>query len=220
MHVLAHRETPGLGDLVESSKSDWVRQFDGRSLGDPAVEDWRIERDGGAFDQLTGASIQTSKPDFVNVFPSVLEWVTRSAEAGKPWVVSCDEPTSLADAYALIKLLNREHGVFRFRVLVNMASSAQQAREVYEKITKVTDRFLDVALDYMGHVPRDDYLIKAVRKQRAVVEAFPRSRAATAFRTIADRVNKWPIPHAAGGHLEFFVERLVHGNLHDAEVMP
>ena len=135
-------------------------------------------------------------------------------------VVVCDEPASITDAYALIKLLNREHGVFRFRVLVNMASSAQQAREVYEKITKVTDRFLDVALDYMGHVPRDDYLIKAVRKQRAVVEAFPRSRAATAFRTIADRVNKWPIPHAAGGHLEFFVERLVQGNLHDAEVMP
>ena len=135
-------------------------------------------------------------------------------------VVVCDEPASITDAYALIKLLNREHGVFRFRVLVNMASSAQQAREVYEKITKVTDRFLDVALDYMGHVPRDDYLIKAVRKQRAVVEAFPRSRAATAFRTIVDRVNKWPIPHAAGGHLEFFVERLVQGNLHDAEVMP
>ena len=57
VHVLAHRETPGLGDQVETSKSDWVRQFAGRSLGDPAVEDWRIERDGGAFDQLTGASV-------------------------------------------------------------------------------------------------------------------------------------------------------------------
>ncbi len=135
-------------------------------------------------------------------------------------VVVCDEPASITDAYALIKLLNREYGVFRFRVLANMAGSAQEAREVYEKITKVTDRFLDVALDYMGHVPRDDYLIKAVRKQRAVVEAFPRSRAATAFRNLAERVEKWPIPRAAGGHLEFFVERLVQGNLHDAEVMP
>ena len=57
VHVLAHRETPGLGDQVESSKSDWIRQFDGRSLGDPAVAEWRIERDGGAFDQLTGASV-------------------------------------------------------------------------------------------------------------------------------------------------------------------
>lgn len=57
VHVLEHRETPGLGDGVESSKSDWVRQFAGRSLGDPAVEGWKIRRDGGAFDQLTGASV-------------------------------------------------------------------------------------------------------------------------------------------------------------------
>lgn len=57
IHVLAHRETPGLGDLVESSKSDWVRQFDGRSLGDPRVEGWKIRRDGGEFDQLTGATV-------------------------------------------------------------------------------------------------------------------------------------------------------------------
>lgn len=57
VHVLEHRETPGLGDGVESSKSDWVRQFDGRSLGDPALEGWKIRRDGGAFDQLTGASV-------------------------------------------------------------------------------------------------------------------------------------------------------------------
>ena len=57
IHVLGHRETPGLGDLIESSKSDWVRQFDGRSLGDPVADGWRIKRDGGEFDQLTGASV-------------------------------------------------------------------------------------------------------------------------------------------------------------------
>ena len=57
VHVLEHRETPGLGDLVESTKSDWVRQFDGRSLLDPVPDDWAIKRDGGQFDQLTGASV-------------------------------------------------------------------------------------------------------------------------------------------------------------------
>ena len=57
VEVLAHRETPGLGDRVESSKSDWVKQFDGRSLGDPVVTSWKIRRDGGEFDQLTGASV-------------------------------------------------------------------------------------------------------------------------------------------------------------------
>jgi len=57
VHVLEHRETPGLGDRVESGKSDWVQQFDGRSLIDPAPAGWKIKRDGGQFDQLTGASV-------------------------------------------------------------------------------------------------------------------------------------------------------------------
>jgi electron transport complex protein RnfG len=57
VHVLEHRETPGLGDGIETSKSPWARQFAGRSLGDPAVDRWAIRRDGGEFDQLTGASV-------------------------------------------------------------------------------------------------------------------------------------------------------------------
>jgi len=57
VHVLSHRETPGLGDRIESSKSEWVKQFDGRSLIDPQTSGWKIKRDGGEFDQLTGASV-------------------------------------------------------------------------------------------------------------------------------------------------------------------
>lgn len=57
IRIVEHRETPGLGDRIESSRSDWVLQFDGRSLGDPAFDLWAIRRDGGQFDQLTGASV-------------------------------------------------------------------------------------------------------------------------------------------------------------------
>ena len=57
VRVLEHRETPGLGDLIESSKSDWIEQFRKRSLTDPDRELWSIKRDGGVYDQLTGASI-------------------------------------------------------------------------------------------------------------------------------------------------------------------
>ncbi len=57
IQVLEHRETPGLGDRVESTKSDWVKQFDGHSLINPEPEGWAIKRDGGQFDQLTGASV-------------------------------------------------------------------------------------------------------------------------------------------------------------------
>jgi electron transport complex protein RnfG len=57
VHVLEHRETPGLGDRVESTKSDWVKQFVGHSLIDPDPAGWALKRDGGQFDQLTGASV-------------------------------------------------------------------------------------------------------------------------------------------------------------------
>ena len=124
-------------------------------------------------------------------------------------VVVCDEPASITDAYALIKLLSREYGMHRFRILANMAHSVQEGRELYGKILRVTDRFLDVALDYVGMVPYDDYLRKAVQKQRAVVDCYPRSRAAMAFKTLAGKVAGWPTPSGAGGHLEFFVERLI-----------
>ena len=57
VHVLEHRETPGLGDRVESTRSDWAKQFNGHSLLDPAPTGWAIKGDGGQFDQLTGASV-------------------------------------------------------------------------------------------------------------------------------------------------------------------
>ncbi len=57
VHVLEHRETPGLGDRIESTKSDWVKQFNGHSLLDPEPTGWAIKGDGGQYDQLTGASV-------------------------------------------------------------------------------------------------------------------------------------------------------------------
>ncbi|HHM04852.1 MAG TPA: MinD/ParA family protein [Gammaproteobacteria bacterium] len=140
------------------------------------------------------------------ISPSV---VTFSRAAQEVIVVVCDEPTSITDAYATIKLLNKDHGVYRFRVLANMVDSLQEGRELFAKLQIVTDRFLDAQLEFMGAVPYDEYLRKAVQRQRAVVEAFPRSKSATAFKNLAAKADKWPVPRAAGGHVEFFVERLI-----------
>jgi electron transport complex protein RnfG len=57
VRVIEHRETPGLGDAVDQRKSDWIEGFRGRSLGDPPAADWTVRKDGGAFDQFTGATI-------------------------------------------------------------------------------------------------------------------------------------------------------------------
>lgn len=57
VRVTAHRETPGLGDKVDIARSDWVHAFTGRSLGNPAAEKWKVKKDGGVFDQFTGATV-------------------------------------------------------------------------------------------------------------------------------------------------------------------
>lgn len=124
-------------------------------------------------------------------------------------VVACDEPTSLTDAYAFIKLLNRDYGVHQFQVVANMVKGAQQGRQLFLKLSKVTDRYLDVTLNFLGAVPDDDYLRKAVQKQSAVVKAFPSSQSAVVFRDLARKVDAWPLSENTAGHLEFFVERMI-----------
>lgn len=127
-------------------------------------------------------------------------------------VVVCDEPASITDAYALIKVLNKDHGICRFRVISNMVHGLQEGRKLFKKIMTVTDKYLDVQLDFMGIVPYDDYLKKAVQRQKAVVEAYPRSKSAMAFKSLATKADKWPVQGIAGGHVEFFVERLIQAN--------
>jgi len=135
--------------------------------------------------------------------------ITFTRAAHEVVVVVCDEPASLTDAYALIKVLNRYHGVDRFHILANMTGNAHEGRQLFDKLARVSQRFLDVTLGYMGAVPYDDYLRRAVQRQLAVVEAYPRSRSALAFRKMADRTERWPPPQVATGRLEFFVERLI-----------
>ena len=124
-------------------------------------------------------------------------------------VVVCDEPTSLTDAYALIKILNREHGVFRFKIVANMVRDVREGQELFSKLSKVTGRFLDVALELVATVPFDENIRKAVRKQTSIVDAYPSSPAAVAIGQLANKALSWPIPAQPGGHLEFFIEQLV-----------
>ncbi|TQV84189.1 MinD/ParA family protein [Exilibacterium tricleocarpae] len=137
---------------------------------------------------------------------TVISFVRASQEV---LVVVCDEPSSITDAYALIKVLNREHKMQRFRVAANMTRSAQEGQNLFHKLNKVCERYLDVTLQYAGYIPFDDNVRKAVQRQKPLLEFSPRCKAAQALRTLAQKVGEWPLPSAPGGHLEFFVERLL-----------
>jgi flagellar biosynthesis protein FlhG len=124
-------------------------------------------------------------------------------------VVLRDEPASLTDAYALIKLLNRNHGVRRFRILANMSPTQGAGDCLFRKLERVTNRFLDVVLEYAGEIPEDSFVRSAIREQRAVVSAFPSSPAARAFVRLARQAEKWPLAQGPRGNVEFFMERLL-----------
>ena len=124
-------------------------------------------------------------------------------------LVVCDEPTSITDCYALMKLFSRDHGLFKFKVVANMVRSAKEGQQLYAKLSKVTDRFLDVTLELVAVIPFDENIRKSVRKQQAIVEAFPDSPAAVSLKSLAQNIISWPVPQQASGHLEFFIEQLL-----------
>jgi flagellar biosynthesis protein FlhG len=124
-------------------------------------------------------------------------------------LVVCDEPTSITDCYALMKLLSRDHGVFKFKVVANMVRSPKEGQQLFAKLTKVTDRFLEVAIELVAVIPYDEKMRKSVRKQQVIVEAYPQSPASLAYIDLANKVSQWPIPKQASGHLEFFIEQLL-----------
>jgi len=89
VRILQHRETPGLGDAVDRKKSDWVEGFVGKSIGNPQSDDWKVKKDGGVFDQFTGATITpraVTKTVFqtLQYFEQNRDHLIAAAEAGQP----------------------------------------------------------------------------------------------------------------------------------------
>lgn len=128
-------------------------------------------------------------------------------------VVVCNDPASVTDAYATIKVLNQRSRRTRFRVLVNQTVNRTEAYALFGKLLEVTDRFLDVSLDFAGAIPLDSNVRTALRRRKPLVESHPGSPAAVAFKKLALTVDKWPTPLHASGQLEFFVERMIQADM-------
>ena len=157
----------------------------------------------------------------VDTAAGITHGVTQFSQAAQQvLVVIRDEPASLTDAYALIKVLRKEHGVGRFRVAANMTRGPGAGAELFRRFERVTSRFLDVILDFVGEIPEDECVRHAVRSQRMVIDAYPTSPAARAFKKIAALADKWPVAQGPRGNLEFFVERLVRRPPVRLEVVP
>jgi len=130
--------------------------------------------------------------------------------ASERLVVLTTEPTSLTDAYALIKVLKLKHGVDRFRVLVNMAKDEKGAKEIFTKLYKACDHFLSgVSLDFVGFIPQDAAVRKAVIAQTPFMHLTPDCPASLAIGRAATKITGWKVTAKADGNIKFFWKKLL-----------
>jgi flagellar biosynthesis protein FlhG len=125
-------------------------------------------------------------------------------------VIVTPEPTSITDAYALIKVLSVRFKKKTFMVLVNLVEGDHEARDVFRKISLVADRFLEqVSIDYLGFIPFDEKLPWAVKQQRAVLELYPKAPSSRGFMDLAKRLAERPVQFKGDGQIQFFWKQLL-----------
>lgn len=159
-----------------------------------------------AFNELTDELDYLIIDTAAGISDTVLSF-TRSAQ--ELVVVLCDEPTSLTDAYALIKVMSRRYEWKNFHVVANMVRSLRDGRELFNKLYRVSEQFLEVNLNYLGAIPFDERVHEAVKKQQPVLTAFPKAKATAAIMALAEAMIEWPDADLLNGNTSFFLERLI-----------
>lgn len=138
---------------------------------------------------------------------TVLEFVAASSEV---LLVATPEPTSITDAYALLKTLNRRADFSRestsIKMISNRIKNEAEGRNLYDKMSLIVNKFLNIQPEFMGMIPQDDTVSKAVMQQRPVTLAYPQSPAAKAMQAIAAKLCDDPEPEVKRGITGLFSE--------------
>jgi flagellar biosynthesis protein FlhG len=124
-------------------------------------------------------------------------------------VVATPEPTSITDAYALIKVLCRQYGIKRFDLIVNNVTSKSEGDQVAEKLSLVCERFLgDVALEILGSIPHDKTIPECIKAQKAFVDVHPQSEVTKRLSRIAGKLED-TTRTGTSGNLQFFFRKML-----------
>lgn len=125
-------------------------------------------------------------------------------------LVANNQPTSLHDAYALIKIMATRHHQTRFKLVANCVSQPWEGEAAYRTLLKAAERFLEheVSLEYLGSIPYDEAVGKAVMQQQPVLILYPQAPASKSISRIARQLREIP-PHGVDGSIKFFWRRLL-----------
>lgn len=132
-------------------------------------------------------------------------------------VVICNDPSSLTDSYAVIKILHQKYGRDRFGIIVNKVRDLQEGFNVFSGFQSAIGKFINVSMNYLGHVPQDDYISMSAMHRIAVVEKYPHSQAAIALNDLCHGINHWQDTTVMPGGIHFFFERLIQSYQVDEE---
>lgn len=131
-----------------------------------------------------------------------------NASANEIMVVVTPEPTSITDAYALIKVLSVKYREKNFKLLVNFASSEQEAEEISRQLCLVAERFLDVSIDYFGHILADSNVNKGVRRQMVVSQMAPMTQASRNFAELSHKLARMDTAFIGSENNSFLLKEL------------
>ena len=164
---------------------------------------------------LTGLDAMTHEMDMVLVDTGsgISDAVTYFTSAAQEIVVVVTpEPSSMTDAYALVKVLTSNHRQKRFWILANSVSGEEDARRLFDTLSRTALRFLNASLDLLGWIPRDSRLVRAVARSQMVVVDAPDSPSAQSFVAIAERLIQMSTAGVkVKGNVQFFFRRMIEG---------
>ncbi|MGB2689774.1 MAG: MinD/ParA family protein [Desulfobacterales bacterium] len=127
-------------------------------------------------------------------------------------VVVTPEPTSITDAYALIKVMFMHHGTKNFIILMNMVKNEKEAVSVYKHLSRVVEKFMgSISLDYAGYIPYDKHLHESISRREPVTCCYPQSSSSQSFKKLAEYLLDQTDGRHQDGSIQFFWKKLMIG---------
>lgn len=123
--------------------------------------------------------------------------------------VICNDPSSLMDSYAVMKILHQKYARSQFGIIVNKVKSSGEGAEVFSRFQETSAKFININMNYLGCLPQDDYINIAARERKSVVDSYPNANVTTALKNLCKQIENWHNDDFLSGGIQYFFERLI-----------